>query len=264
MKSLLTSFVTLVAMLALAAPGLAKEPKEAKICGPDECGTVTDQQLLLGVVQDEGSSGPPPPPSAYYKVRMFIDVPEEAGVGPHVDFWYVPSAHALKAAGRDPYANNAFAWTILSPAAAVAFDRALRGVEAFPTPKVTGVKIGDRAVADPDSYLRLLAVEGTKVAIPTTDDWKPVTFTGTPSPWTDNVSPLYYAPAANLLQRGIDYVELPPSLAATIEAGKSIAPPDSGFPWTYVALGFVAAGAGAAGILLIRRFPREPKPALET
>ena len=264
MKRLVTSILMLVAALAFAAPALAKEPKEATLCGPDECGTVSDRQLLLGVVGDDSSPGPPAPPGTYYKVRMTIDVPPDAGVAPHVDFWYVPATHALKAAGRDPYATNRFAWTILSPAAAAAFDKALRGVQAFPTPKVTSVKIGYRAVKDPSSYLRLLTVGGTQIAVPSTEDWQPVTFTGTPSPWTDNTTPLEYSPAANMLQRAGEVIKLSPSLAASIEAGNSLAPSDASFPWKYVAIAILALAAAAAAILLMRRLQREPKPALET
>jgi hypothetical protein len=96
-------------------------------------------------------------------------------------------------------------------------------------------------------------------------DWKVITFSGPPPSWTDNLTQLEYSPAADLLQRGSEFVKLSPSLAASVEAGRSIAPPGSGFPWLYVAIAALAVAACASALLVIRRsrLPRAPEARID-
>ncbi len=147
MKNLMLAALALAA-LVVAVPVLAKEPREARICGPDGCGVVTERSSLLSLFRSKGG-GPTPPPGPYYRASVTPDVPN----GPKLEFWYVPGAHALRSV--DP--NGPFAdagWMLLSPGLAQAFDGAINGVDPFSRVRVTAVRVGGRIVDEDALVLR--------------------------------------------------------------------------------------------------------------
>lgn len=250
MKRLTLPLVALAALL-LAAPALAKEPKEATVCGADGCATTTDRQSLLNLMVDNGTLPPAPPAGEYYKVTITIDVPPDAGVAPKVGWWYAPSGGgAIRAIGRDP--SGVTPWYALTSGGKALFDKVTGDLRPFSSPKVTGVTIGGKAVEDPASYVRLLSLPTSVDAVPRSGDWQQVVFGGPPSPWTDNAVDVSYSPKDNLLQRGADFVRIAPATAAKIESGSSLAP-GGGFPWRPVSFGLVAVLLLAALVLTARR-----------
>jgi hypothetical protein len=255
MKSLVTGAA--VAALLLSAPAVAKEPTGAKLCGPDECATVTDRGLLLELVDEGGPDAPAPAPGPYYELELEVD-----GHAGAVPLWYVPGANVVRQGDAE---YPPLSWKSLGPAAAARLEQAVDGVAPFRVPAPTGARIGGRPVDDPSSYLRLFSAKSSGDAVPSAGDWKVITFSGPPSPWTDNLTQLEYSPAADLLQRGSEFVKLSPSLAASVEAGRSIAPPGSGFPWLYVAIAALAVAACASALLVIRRsrLPRTPEARID-
>ena len=242
-----------LAALALAAPALAKEPKEATVCGPDGCATSTDRQGLLNLMADNGST-PPPPAGAYYKLTMTIDVPPDAGVTPKVEWWYTPNGGgALRSVQRDP--SGLTAWYSLTPSGRALLANLTRDVEPYSHPRVTAVTVGGEPVSDPSSYLRLFGQKTTGTPRISAGDWQDIVFSGTVSPWTDNAVTLQYSPSANAVLSGYDIAKLPPALAAKVESRSSLAPASS-FRWWLVGLAALALAVLAAGVLAVRRFPR--------
>src|SRR5688572_25246625 len=108
MRILVAGVAAVTAALAFSTPAVAKEPKEATLCGPDECATLTDRSLLLGVMQD-GAAGPPPSPGPYYRLTVSFEAP---GHEARFSFWYVPGSPMYRPADTDyPPAD----WIALRP-----------------------------------------------------------------------------------------------------------------------------------------------------
>jgi hypothetical protein len=252
MRTFLLPLLALAA-LALAAPGLAKEPKSATVCGPDGCATTNDSRQLLNLIADNGTTPPPPPAGEYYKVTMTIDVPPDAGVAPKVEWWYTASGGGLlRAVQKDP--SGVTAWYPLTATGTAFMERLTRDVKPFPLPRVTSATIGGKPVADPSSYLALFGQETTGSARVAAGDWQDIVFSGPASPWTDNAVTLQYSPSADAILRGYEIAKLPPSLAAKVESGSSLAP-GSSFRWWLVGLAALVLAAAAA-VVALRRLPR--------
>ncbi len=246
MKKLLLPLLALCA-LVLVAPALAKEPKQAAVCGSDGCETTTDRQGLLSLL-DGGDPIPPPPAGAYYKVTMTIDVPPDAGAPPKVQWWYAPDGAAIRPVKLDP--SGVSPWYHLTAEGRALLARVTENVEPFPLPTVTRATIAGEAVADPSSYLRLFGQKS--VAPPRIDkgDWQRIVFTGPASPWTDNAVELSYSPSSQTVLRGFDAAKVPPAMASRIESRSSL-DAGSSFPWLPAGLALLTLAAGA--MLLLRR-----------
>lgn len=232
MKRLLVVFAVALAVPAAAA-AQAKELTGFSLCGPDEChdGDMTGfghNGPFGGAVGD----GEAPPPSDFLRLELAVDGHEAAWV-----VFYEPVTGLVKtesSTGRPE-------WRRPAPALATAMKDAAKGLETFPAPRVTGVRIGRKTVeGDPSSYLRLISVDGPFAFPKTYDDAEQIVFqTPDPNPWTD-VNLLYYA-EDDVLARYGTYVKLPADLAADLEAGRPLGG-DGGTNLSWAPIGVALAG----------------------
>lgn len=243
--------VLAVALLLPATAG-AKEIEKVVVCGAGGCETV--DRPGQAIANGGSGGGRTPPPGPYYSVELFVG--DGQGARDSWTLYYAPDARMISFAGE----GGDFVWSELPSGTAALYRKATAGLEPFPTPRFGSVLVGGRAVADPQSYLRLLTVPTTGTAYPDQADWQRVELRADrENPWSR--SRLEYSPATDVLVRGWEFVQLPPALAQRVEARESLgSAPSSGFDWPLVSGSVLAAAAlGLAALLLLRR-GRTPRP----
>jgi len=128
-----------LAALALPTVAAAKEVSKVSVCGTGHCTTYdkSDKVNLMLFVEDAGPTNPPAQASAWYRVKVTVDVPEEAGdVNNSWTTAYVPAAGKLRLGdGRGGYQ-----WVGVNPEARRALDRAVRGIEGFAPARLKGLE----------------------------------------------------------------------------------------------------------------------------
>jgi len=240
-----------VGALALAPSALAKEPKQATLCGTDGCATTQDGGTLASFLA-QSDVGPPPPPAPYYRMTVTIAAPPDAGRAPTFVWWYVPSANAVYRTGV--FGEGQETWIRPTPAAAELLRRTVREVKPFATPDPTRVTVGGKTVDDPTSYLRLFTQQSVGKRIPSAGDWQEIRFLGPRSPWTDGTLTMSYSKHDGLLLRGGEVITLPAALVDKIAARSSLGSGGNAFPWAAILGGLALALALAvAALLLLRR-----------
>jgi len=239
-----------LSVLVFAAPALAKEPKQATLCGADGCATTDDGRTLTSFVS-RSDTGPPPPPAPFYRMTVTIDVPSDAGPAPKFDWWYVPSVNLVYRTGI--FGEGQETWVRPTAEATALLQRTVRDVKPFAMPKPTKVTVGGRTVESPSSYLKLLTQGSVGHRIPSAGDWQSIRFFGAPSPWTDGTLTLSYSKHDGLLLRGGEVVTLPRPLVEKIASGSSLGGAGKAFPWAILGAIALALGLAAAGILALRR-----------
>ena len=247
MKRLVFAFA-LLALLAVAAPAMAKELTKVEVCGPDGCAAITGETNL----QNFGGSGEPDgsvaAPAPFYEIRYTLDAEGESS---QWSSWYVPSADRLATVDE----RTGVAWAPLDEPRLAALAK---GLKPFARPEITSVAIGSRKITDnPASYLRLFTVESTGEAVPSgLADWEPVVFHATSkTPWTLDQTSLFYSETNGMLQRGIEIVKLPGGMASDVRSGESLAG-GSSFPWRTVLVALLAAAALLVAATMIRPLRR--------
>jgi hypothetical protein len=238
--------LVLAAALLLPATANAKEIEKAVVCGAEGCKTVghPGHEIANG----GSGAGRIPPPGPYYSVELFVG--DDGGAHGSWTVYYAPEPGAISYAGE----GGDFVWSQLPAEAAALYRQASAALEPFPSPRFHTVLIDGRAVADPQSYLRLLTVPSAGSAYPDEPDWQRVELRADrENPWS--LSKLEYSPATDVLVRGSEFVLLKPALAERVEARGSLGSgPGSAFDWPLVSGSvLVAAAAGLAGLLLARR-----------
>jgi len=248
MKSLVFSFA-LLALLAVPAPGMAKELTNVSVCGPDACAAITGETNL----HNFGASGEPdgsvPAPAPFYEIRYTVDAEGESN---QWSSWYVPSAKRLASVDE----RTGVAWAPIDEPRLAVLARSLK---AFARPEISSVTVSSRRITDnPASYLRLFTVESAGEAVPQgLADWEPVVFQAKgKTPWTLEQTSLFYSPSNGMLQRGIEIVKLPGGMADDIRAGDSLAGSGSSFPWRTVLFALLAAAALLIAASMIRPLRR--------
>ena len=247
MKRLVFAFA-LLALLAVAAPAMAKELTKVEVCGPDGCAAITGETNL----QNFGGSGEPDgsvaAPAPFYEIRYTLDAEGESS---QWSSWYVPSADRLATVDE----RTGVAWAPLDEPRLAALAK---GLKPFARPEITSVAIGSRKITDnPASYLRLFTVESTGEAVPQgLADWEPVVFHAkSKTPWTLDQTSLFYSETNGMLQRGIEIVKLPGGMASDVRSGESLAG-GSSFPWRTVLVALLAAAALLVAATMIRPLRR--------
>jgi len=243
--------VGLVAALLLPAAAQAKGLSSLAVCGPDGCQVA--ESFGSDQVFDMTTSTKAPPPGPYYELRLsFEHGGESRGI------YYEPRS------GLVSYSESfgVPAWAPLVPRVATAVKDAAERVEAYPTPRLTGVSVGDRRVrGDTSTYLALFGVKGPFV-VPGPRaglDW--IHFESPhPNPWT--TTPLAFYPRDGVLLTGSTYVKLPTAMAADIVAARQIGDgPDGGTHVPWIPIGVAAAGVLILlGLALRRASAREVAP----
>lgn len=268
MKAPASLFAAALAFVLLATSAAAKERiKSAKVCGASGCVTVTDREKANSLVGSDTLVSPPPPstpstapppPSSFYTVELAMG----ADGNIRSTFYYVPSAAMARPADRPGQAGPSLRlWSTVRPEAAALFREVTKGLEPFPKPHLSSVRIGSTTIVDgADSYLRLFELPsasglGELLAYSESIDLRSTQ----PTPWTDSSSDLSFSPSAGLLARGGQAVRIPEELLADLRGGRPLGGGEEVGPaaWpTFVAmLASVLAAAGAIAYLLRRRIP---------
>ena len=247
-----TLALVLAAALALPGAAAAKELVQVKACGASDCTTTRGPDELRAFPTGGESPGAPPPAGAYYTLELTVD-----GEGEEHSWtsWYAPEANML--AGLDEYQRVVW-FPVVGPTATRAIREAVAGIEPFPAPTITSVRIGDRVVTKgAETYLRLFALPtdmGT--AQPKDPDWVPVDLrSARPTPWTAGDGEFAFSANAQALERGYELVPLPERFSDAIAAGRPLGD-DSGnrlLPWLVLA-------AVIAGMLVLALLGRALAP----
>jgi hypothetical protein len=230
-----------VIAVALALPGAAqgKEITALSVCGPTGCEEIDlagfgHNDPIVGVA----GNGDWPPPSDFLRIDFTVDGQKGA-----FSVFYEPDSGLVSVEGL----AHSTEWARLAPPIATAVRRAAKRLEAFPAPRVTGVKVGERTVAgDASSYIALLTVEGPYVLPKTEKNAEGIRFeTVHENPWTRD-SILFYS-EDGLIMRGGTFIKLPGDLAADVAAARALHDRPAGratLPW-------IAIGTALAGLLFL-------------
>ena len=253
MRRSLPLALLLLTALAWAATAQAKELSSFKACGASGCREIRDAELLGPLlraveVQGEPVSVRTPVPAPFLRFEFSI---RGDGAGPSFVQYYVPSV------GRVALQSNPGAWGwVKAGALRNLFAGMTKGVTPFPAPKITRVQVGGRTARDPASYRRLFLLAEATDDYPADNDWRSIRLvTKSPSPWSTSAATLEYSPSANALWRGSQFVRVPASLSARLEAAESLADKrdESSFPWAALLGGIGAAAVVVPATVLARR-----------
>jgi hypothetical protein len=244
------TFVLVLAMLAFPGAAHGKELTGLAVCGQTTC----DEADVAGF-GDAAPFGDPsagPPPGRFY-VLEFIADGQKAG-------WPIYYEPVSGLAAIEEGAGT-FVWRRLAPELAAAVKESAKTVAPFPTPRVTGARVGGRTVAgDAASYAALLDVGGPPV-VPKTSAGAVTIALQAPdaNPWTE-VKLLWYPEDEVLFRSPGTYVGLADGIAADVDAARPLG--DGGgttVPW--IAIAVALAGALSLLMLAVRRTLRPaPKP----
>jgi len=265
MKAPASLFAAALAFVLLTTPAAAKERiKSAKVCGASGCITVTDREKASSLVGSDALVSPQPPmpsttpplPSSFYTVELAMGADGRI----KSTFYYVPSAAMARSAHVPGQAGPSLRlWLTVRPEAAALFREVTKGLEPFPKPRLSSVRVGSKTIVDgADSYLRLFELPsasglGELLAYSESIDLRSTQ----PTPWTDSSSDLSFSPSAGLLARGGQAVRIPEELLADLRGGRPLGGADEVGPTVWPAfvamLAAVVAAAGAIAYLLRRR-----------
>jgi len=241
--------LVIVAALTLPAAAHAKEITGLAVCGPADC----EEADVSGFGHDApfGGDSVGPPPGRFYRLQLEVDGQTDAFGG----LYYAPVSGLVAREDRP----GVFVWSRLAPPLASAVKEAAKRVEPFAAPRVTGARVGGKAVAgDASSYGALLDVTGTPAIPKSSANAVDIALEAiAPNPWTA-VKLLYYPEDDVLFRSPGTYVRLPNADAADVEAARPLG--DGGgttVPWIAIAVGLAA---GLALLLLARRRVLRPAP----
>lgn len=240
---------TLAAALALPALAEAKGMQGAELCGADKC--VSERNAGLpegrgGPFSGAGEVVPPSAPAPWLRGSLLLG--DGGKIFGRIPFFYVPSADLVVQAGDD---HTQPAWWHPQGAFADLVRRLAKRVQPLPAPTLTSVTVNGRAVADPQSYLRLYTIGTKPKTYPRDTRSLTVEFhSKRPTPWsTRNYVVLY--PGTNLLVRDGQMVSVPRAVTKAVTRRSSL-DTSGGAPWPTIALAAVAAAAFAAVALRLR------------
>jgi hypothetical protein len=244
-------------LLALAGSAQAKEIASLKVCGASGCNTVTDREALKNWEQDaaagpQGTQAPGAQP--FYTLELgFAD-----GDG---NIFHTERAYWLPASDMFKFKNTVdTTWWKSSPNQTSMYEKATAGLDAF-TPKVSKVTVKGKAVADPNSYLKLLG-SFPYVGFP---KGKLHLFSIVLTPSGDNPflalngkTTLRYDAARRLLIRADGYFRIPQSVGKLVLQRASLTATTSGAGGGHTGLyaGLGVGGAAALAVLAVARRKR--------
>jgi hypothetical protein len=240
MRRLTVTTSALAVLFVLASPAAAKGPVTVTICGQDDCVTVKDDFTDApyagnGLVNSDSLDfGDTPPPSPYYSLELKADWMEQD------TSYFVPTGGVLRVGSN---------WLALGSGDAAALRAAFGDLAPFPPPRLTRALLDGRPAANAAPYFALLgALPAADYAPPLARRVEIVLRADRPNPWTDVRRPFEYYPRHNLLHRQVEWLSVPPRLAAVIERDAGIVtaggPSRSTWPGylaaTFLGLGLVA------------------------
>jgi hypothetical protein len=234
-----TSAVATAALLGATHPNAV--PYALELCGPQACGSVLDPSVIEAVPMRSASvrarTGPAAP-APYYQLELVVQ-----GGGASI----VPGAFYVRAVDEVRTAEpvTRAVWARLPARVAAALRAATDGVRPYPLPRIETVIVGERRAQDPQSYLQLYAVAGSRAVDPagprpTVDAvhgfavwrrwyakvrrlWIPVLSSSRiASPWTGDSTDVWISKRGALLERDGEVVRIDPLLAARVRRGLSL------------------------------------------
>lgn len=241
MRPLAVFTVVLAALLAAASPAASKGPVNVKVCGKDDCITIkddfTDPHGPGGTLvnTDALDFAAAPAPTAYYTLEVGGDwMDRELS-------YFVPDAGVLRVGSN---------WLALRDKDVASMDAATRALAPFPPPQLSRALVDGRSAPNAAPYFALL---GTLPAA----DYPPaparkveiVLRADRPNPWTDVPRPLEYYPGRNLVHRQVEWLSVPPRLAAVIERDAGVTAPSGPARSTWP--GYLAAIILGLGLVVV-------------
>jgi hypothetical protein len=120
-----------LAVVALPAPALAKEPVKATVCGAGGCVTSKDKAAILPLTEGGPLAPGPSKGAPAYRVRLTIAAGETPSGKPHTESfttWFAPSLHRLR--GSDG------TWMELPATTLAALRHVAPGLRPFPAARL--------------------------------------------------------------------------------------------------------------------------------
>jgi hypothetical protein len=249
MRRLAVTTFVLAALLVAASPAAAKGPVTVKVCGKDDCITIrddfTDPHGPGGTLVNTDSLdfAAAPAPNAYYTLEIGGDwMDRELS-------YFVPDAGVLRVGSN---------WLALRDKDVAALSAVTRGLAPFPPPQLTRALVDGRPTQNAAPYFALLGTLPTaEYPPPLAGKVEIVLRADRPNPWTDVRRPLEYYPGRNLVHRQVEWLGVPPRLAAVIErdAGLTAPPGPTRSTWP----GYLAAiilGLGLVAVVALNQRSR--------
>jgi hypothetical protein len=237
------------AVVALLVPGAAraKLTGDLRMCGLSGCRMIErhlshDGWPLLGAVSTWPSNAGPAPPGPFYRLTI---VPLDERGRPDLaresqPVYLVPTARRSR--NEDGWGGVYWSRFEALPPKLAAAARVLRP---FPAPRLTRVVVGNRAAADPHSYLRLFRLPVRRERVrdpagprpgvePTTREivsyWERVRRLFLPilvesrriTPWSDPMTSLWIGRRHDMLLRDGELVRVPHALAERVRRAQSL------------------------------------------
>jgi hypothetical protein len=256
-RSLPILVVVAFATLAWASGAHAKELASLKVCGASGCTEVESHALLrdaisLAEIQGEPVTIRTPPPARFFRLEFMVKGDE--GSTPSFLQHYVPSHGAV--AWR--IGEGAWGWISVGERRAL-YERATAGLKPFRKPAITRATVNGESARDPGSYVRLFQLHRPTSDYPDQSDWIRIELgSATPSPWTTHAPTIEYSPSERILWRGTEFIKVPETIAARIDARKSLtgARKSDSFPWLALFGGLSGASLVPVALILRRRRTR--------
>lgn len=125
---------TIASLLLLpAGVAAAKEPVAAKVCGPSDCRTVKDRNVLMALIEGGGPTDPPRRGAPWYSVSVVVKV--DQGRRDSFPLVIVPSAGLMR---FDDGSDN-YTWTSATNAGTNLYRRVTDGLDGFQASTLEGV-----------------------------------------------------------------------------------------------------------------------------
>ena len=216
MRRLVFITFVLAALIVVAPPAAAKGPVTVKICGRDDCTSVKDDftdphgpgGTLVNIDGLDFAASPAPGP--YYSLEM-------KGYWTDRELsYFLPDAGVLRVGSN---------WLVLRDKDVASMRRVTRGLAPFPPPRLTRALVDGRVAANAAPYFALLGTLPAGDYPPPARVVEIVLRADRPNPWTDVRRPFEYYPRQNMLHRQVEWVRVPPRLAAVIERDAGVTAP---------------------------------------
>ena len=255
--------LTACLFLFIATAAAAKEIEAVSICGASGCHDVDDvHAFMAGGGMDLGSPDeqPTPPLQPYLRIDVEISAPPEE----NINGWSVfVLADGSLVRSQGPGVGLGQDWVTLPARAAHMIGSAAAGIEPFPAPRLTDVRVGAHRAGEPNHYGDLFGLEAAPR--PTTvspGGWEQIHVrSSVPSPWTDGGDRIDWSPALGVIR--VDGLYFEPTSALSerlrVDSGRAASPSDDDGPGLIPWLSALVALGAAAGLFLLRR--RRPGPA---
>ena len=258
----LTAAALLLIGLTATATAAAKEVSAVSVCGASGCNDVDDVRAFMAAGGlDTGSPDERPIPAAQPYFRMEVEMHAPGEDLPGWSVFLLADGSLVRAQG--PGAALDQDWMTLPADAGRTIASATDGLEPYPAPKLTDVRIGGRRATDPASYSDLFGLKAApKPTTVSPGGWERIDVrSAKPSPWTDGGDRIDWSPSLGVIRVDGLYFEPGAALSDRLSSDTGRSAPKDGddpspLPWL---VGIVIAALGGAVVFM--RIRRRPGPA---